>query len=208
MIGSLSKKYVFFHCMKAAGTSIINTLKKENEVEFGRHTEHLTPDRFNKLMIEDVKGHDILKSFTTFAFVRNPWDLHVSVFKYMKGLKSHFQHNEIKDLSFDEYVEWRVKNPNKNLYDFLSLGDESVPNIKFIGKFEYLNSDFDFIMKEIGINVELSHDNKTKHKHYTEYYNENTKNMIEEVHQKDIEHFGYTFDNKGLESGVSVYKNN
>ena len=79
---------------------------------------------------------------------------------------------------------------------------ESPINIDFVGRFEHLNSDFDFIMIHLGIQDTLPHLNKTNHKDYRDHYDDSSRKLIEEAFAKDIEYFGYNFDNEGIISGT------
>ena len=65
--------------------------------------------------------------------------------------------------------------------------------VAFIGKIENIEKDFEKICERIKIKAEIPHVNKSEHKNYREYYNEETKNLIAKHFAEDIEMFDYSF---------------
>ena len=71
--------------------------------------------------------------------------------------------------------------------------------VDYIGRFENLHNDFKTVCKTIGLpNMKLRHLNRTHHKHYSKYYDEQTKQIVTQIYKKDIEAFDYKFEKQKL----------
>jgi hypothetical protein len=72
--------------------------------------------------------------------------------------------------------------------------------LDFIGRFENLQEDMRKVAQIIGLpTVDLPHLVKTKHKHYSKYYDNETEQITRERYTRDIELFNYTFERSGYE---------
>tara|TARA_A100001037_G_scaffold63293_1_gene55377 strand:+ start:79048 stop:79626 length:579 start_codon:yes stop_codon:yes gene_type:complete len=190
MIISHKYKFIFTHIPKCGGVSIYNIFNTPR-----RNQTHL--------MIRDqpVSLQKQVKKYFNFCFVRNPWSRFLSAYSYLRrggrGSRGDLQGakiiNQFENLKEFSYNFDKIKNDfvDKHFYEQVYWIDDKVD---FIGRFENLQQDFDIICDKIGIpHQQLPHTNKTKHKHYTEYYDDETREIVAEKYAKDIEMFGYEF---------------
>jgi hypothetical protein len=200
---SRKHKFIFVHIPKTGGTSI--------ECAFNTSKRHLRNKHHTLSKYEELNNPRYDKYFK-FTFVRNPWDMTVSMYEYMWHKDGRWLeqwrrgHKNLFKLSFREWITHRsfrwptIRTTDVNARrrgrdgDFSSWFISKKYTIDFVGRFENLQEDFNIVCDKIGIpQQELPHTNKTKHKHYTEYYDDETREIVAEKYAKDIEYFGYEF---------------
>ena len=203
-------KFIFIAVPKTGSVSIINILDEYSDIRydnFNNKNPHATIwDVKKELFVNDTKKFN---SYFKFAFVRNPWARMASWYEFMckqvhktesqkyDFVETHYDtYKNISLMGFNRFIKFLYEK-NKSYYLGYSryYEDENGNNLlDFIGKVENLQEDFDIVCDKIGIpKQQLPHKNKTKHKHYTEYYDEETKQIVAEKYAKDIEYFGYKF---------------
>jgi len=196
----------FVHIPKTAGVSILDGLQQSiNSTEEGSdlweiggsngtyHSKASEPS----VRIEESK--DITRVWSTyftpvdfsFSFIRNPWDRFVSSYAYLVE-----KHND----EYEEYIK-----PFKSFKDFAINGSTDSLHFRpqtywidapldFIGRFEELQSHFDGLCKKLSLTSDiLKNSNTTEHKHYSEYYDDESKNAVAEKYKEDIDCLGYSF---------------
>ena len=201
---SYKHKCIFIHITKCGGTTV-DTFFRGKFFGHGKAIQYKTGDaNYYKSLIgsgpitQYNNSAKVYDDFFKFTFVRNPWDRIVSLYSYHK--QRNFDYYDFDSISFRNYVKkylftQKTQTPlNVNpCMDWITDENGNLI-IDFIGRFENLQKDFDKICKHIGMNQQqLPHKNKSKHKHYTEYYDEETKEIVAEKYAKDIEYFGYKF---------------
>jgi len=171
---------IFIHIPKNGGSSITSWLRTNLNGIKGKVThggmQHIKKD-FNQL-----------KSYHTFAVVRNPWDRIVSAYEFKK-----------RKLNLQlEFSDWLYSEPEKNNNWF----NFKTPQIKWLPimptwtiKFENLNKEFKLIQEYTNCNLPLQHKNKSIRNDYTLYYTTKTKKYVEKIFEEDIEVFKYKFEN-------------
>ena len=185
---SASRKFAFVHIPKIAGSSVVSSLRP-----FGlRHKGKVQHANVRKL--KNYLGNDFKKYFI-FCFVRNPFEVAVSLYEYMKRTPYHYRYKRVKKMSFEDFLNYAPKELKKNCWNFITNSNGEIL-VNFIGRYEKLSKDFSKICKKIGINTKLVYINKTKktYKDYRKYYNSNCIELVKKYRQIDIEKFNYTFD--------------
>ena len=181
-------KFIFIHIPKTGGTTI--------ETFFGGCKKKHQPlcKMYRNLFFP-------LEEYFQFTFVRNPFDRILSLFFYL------VKDEKRVDADFSSFVKnqvcWKM-NESKNVISRSGKRRHYCPQIMwfenykkdnfYIGRFENFQEDFNIVCDKIGIPQQiLPHENKTKHKHYTEYYDDETRQIVAEKYAKDIEYFNYEF---------------
>ena len=144
-------------------------------------------------------------SYFKFGFVRNPFDRIVSAFEYSKKwYKTHSKSSEIfrkseRSLHLGNFKKWilREYGANGKLGKYGSQS-EYVHGCDFIGRFENLDEDVKYAINKIdpALYTPLNKINKSESskKHYSEWYDDETIEIVSNLWAKDIENFGYKFE--------------
>ena len=215
MLYSNNPPFIFVHIPKTAGTSI--------EEAFYQYQDFWIDDNNIHTPMVQFKEHLTRQQFDEafkFCFVRNPFDLMYSTWKY-------WVHNNGLEVPFEEWIIWRYEgrmsdgfkfvpdsladgdsekighlgiawymNRTPQSYYFVGERGEFLPD--FIGCFEFLKEDYDTIVKHLNlVDVYLPHANKNRDKSdsdYRKYYTERTRKIVEEMYALDFAIFGYSFD--------------
>ncbi len=170
---------------------------------------HLTPEQF--------------ESYFKFSFVRNPWDRIVSEYKY-RGypVKIDFKTYLFKHLPPPGWTDTYCHIVPQ--YDFL-YDEAGKLLVDFVGRYENLQADFDRVCARIGIpSTPLPRVNRSLEEirpgtlrerrrqlrraiwsrerqytfgHYTEYYDDESREFVGRLFRKDVEAFNYAFGDRG-----------
>ncbi len=198
---SHERKCLFVHVPKNGGTSI----KRALDMPAGGH-----------LPWTEYAAHFpwIWRNYTSFAVVRNPWDRFVSAYHHSR-MESTPWHNEqtgklhpdyllLRDKSLAECALMLWREPDRLKHEAwqpqsLFVVDSESPDKRIVVdallRFEHLAEDFSEFCRKLGIQqANLPKVNPSVRSHdYRAYYDEQTRRIIEQVYQVDIQRFGYSF---------------
>lgn len=200
-------KFIFIQIPKTGCTSVGSVLKNNaNGISYNGASAPKKSIYFKHITYREIQkqlSRETLGKYFKFTFVRNPWDWLVSNYFYCRGVHYPYYYRvkgsrkklrtESMPLNFNEWVKWYVEKLHGTQFEMIANLTEDC-ELDFIGKFENIHNDFNIICNKIGIpSQKLPHKNKTKHTHYTEYYDDETRQIVVEKYAKDIEYFGYEY---------------
>lgn len=187
-------KFIFISVPKTGSESVRSVLNQFSDINSstGLHAHH-------KKYSQILNDFNYSKHYTCFGFVRNPWDRCVSHWFHIKKHAQNTKHyygdrcRKILKTTFcfkDYLISEHILDP---CFNWLSSNNLDL-DIDFFCKMEAMQEDFAIVCEKIGIpKQQVPHINKTTHKHYPEYYDDETREIVAEKYAKDIEYFGYKF---------------
>ena len=174
-----------------------------------------------QLLDRGALSNEFYESVFKFTFVRNPWDRIASLYKsylddptllsnlagsrHAKGTSHRFESRYSLDSSIEGFRDFvgylstinivKIGLYNRKEWSHFNSQLDWIPNdIDFVGKFENLENDFNFVCDRTGHpRIKLPHKNKTEGKSYQELYDDKTKNVIFEMYNDEIKKFKYEF---------------
>ena len=215
-------KCIFIHLPRTAGASIstaISQRKKEGErfERTARGKKQTKKIHFTVEQAQKMFGRDIWDEYLTFAFVRNPWDRLVSQYQWRLAKDE----KDVADRPYKEWVKWRWENwlhwlehPRKvirgkavlghrdraivltHAFDTIYDDKEDKLLVDWIGRYENLRDDFETLCGKLGVDrdIVLPHKHNAKDRpHYTEFYDDETIEIVRKFYKNDIEVLEYKY---------------
>jgi sulfotransferase famil protein len=200
---SFQKRFLFVHIHKTAGNSIQSVLRHHSEDEIVSARAH--QDGIERFGIRNRKynikkhstlaeyfralGEEQFRGLYKFTCVRNPWDRLISFYFTPSQGVAKWDRHEFKKLVLKV----------SSVADYLRLGSEADPfaNVQQIIRFENLADDFRAVCADLNIPAAtLPEYNRSVREHYSQYYDDELRQLVRKRFAADIDRFAYTFNSK------------
>jgi hypothetical protein len=212
MLISHTHRFAFIHVPKTGGCSVKLALEQfaDDVLAYrpnrwldrcGIHVNYFAPwpsKRFRThtpaALLQRELPADVYADLFTFAFVRNPWDLLVSSYHFLRRDRSHRRGRLAARLgSFARYVDYELHR-GKLLQSRMLTSRHGRLLVDFVGRFETLEADFATVCRHLRVAARLPHVNGVSHDDYRAHYTPWLAATVADGFGEDIERFGYAFD--------------
>jgi len=193
------RKYIFVHVPKTGGQSISRALGGKTK-GISTHDPFFAHKRDNLF---------------SFGLVRNPWDRMVSLYHYLcqKNFKNsdRFDQKHVRSIGFKRWLledSFYMKEDDSFLRGATRGVDGDgylkpmqrrtqlywLDGVDYIGCYENLLNELDSVCQHLGMKRgEIPHINKSDHKFYREYYDDEMREHVAKCFAPEIEMLGYSF---------------
>ena len=204
MLVSHTHKFIYLKTKKTASTSIELFLKPwcDNGIAVTETHAHVHAKNIKKLI-----GEEVWQAYTKICPIRNPWDQLVSYYHWKKRKRSPLSrlrritsgkgfYHPAEKMDFLTFIHHEKSIQRLNLNSRI-IKSEDKDDYFFI-RYENLEED----LRSLCQHLELNYDerplgnNKSqyrKERGYQHFYNEETRKLVEDAYQWEIEKFGYRF---------------
>lgn len=174
--------------------SISSFTSSDNLYEYLRSINNIIkshPNPKNKLTVSKEQ----YKSYYKFSIVRNPWD---RVYSWYKNVLRDQKHMEVLNLpsniSFKDFLLGNLGKDKLRPQTYWLKNYKGNVDMDFIGKFENLALDFSNIAEVLNLGSQnLPHELKSSSGVYTEFYNDELKDIVWKFYKEEIKLFDYEF---------------
>ena len=181
---SSKHNFIFIHIPKTGGSSVVDIFRKFHNSDEQIETAHQTISGLKKRYLHCIE-YDIL------SVIRNPYERMISYFFHMKlrdkdGFRS-FTKEGFVNFLLKGHID-KIWKPFPSQISFFN--GEKINLIRF----ENFKEELKPILNKYGIDEPIPKINTTKHKHYSYYYDNETRAIIEDLYKDDLKEFGYKFE--------------
>jgi len=199
---SFQKHFLFVHIPKTAGNSIQSVLrdysedqlvalrKEQDGIErFGlRNPKYKIKKHSTLKEYREALGEEQFRTFYKFTCVRNPWDRMISYYFTPTQNPETWSRKKFRGI-----ISKAV-----SVADYLRLDEGEVDpfaNVDYVMRFENLSEDFRSVCSRLDISPStLPRYNRSTRERYSKYYDDELRELVRTRFAREIERFGYKFE--------------
>lgn len=189
-------KFYFVHVPKTGGMSVAHFFFPDGQLRTGRLDLSLKNDALGihdgVQKILPLLG-ETWSDYFSFAFYRNSWDWSFSLYRYIRATPSHPRHLQVRDLSFEDYVDQVAADFYRPQAPMVALDGRCV--VKRLEDYRDFPVRFPEILTDLGFeDVQVERRNAAPVSvDYRSVYTPRMAARIGEIYEEDIAFFNFRF---------------